>query len=185
MELNAPEFNSGENNTTWRFFEDVDRYVPQPMCDWIATTPWDWFFTVTARHEMTIGGARRVAERIPKRIQKAGCGSISPSATDGRLIWVAEPHEHAAKGYHLHGLYKRPFPRFAGWTRKREFEFLLNVCRNSVGGEPWLNKQDKLGLWHRCRIESYKGRSGAEYVSKYITKSVVDWDVHQIRQVEI
>lgn len=174
----------GSSDAPMDHYEDVTKIVPSPMCDWIAQSKWDWFFTVTANHELTIAGARRVATRIPKRIQKAGCGSPSPSAFDGRLVWVAEPHKHASKGYHLHGLYKRPHPRFAGWTNRREFEFLLSVCRNSVGGDPWLNRSGKLGLWHRCRLEPYKGRSGAEYVSKYITKSIVDWDVHSISQVE-
>lgn len=175
----------GEKDAKWRFFEHVDCLVPDPVCNWIAGQSWDWFFTVTANHNLTLASARRTAMRIPARIQKAGCGKPSPSATDGRLIWVAEPHKHAEDGYHLHGLYKRPHPRFAGWTNKREFQFLLNVCRNSVGGTPWVNRAGVEGLWHRCRLEPYKGKSGAEYVSKYLTKSVVDWDVHQILHLEV
>lgn len=178
-------FSLGRADASRLYFEDVPTMIPEPIQDWIAKCKWDWFFTVTARHELTSASARRVAERIPKRIQRAGCGSPSPSAFDGRLVWVAEPHKHASKGYHLHGLYKRPHPRFAGWTNRREFLFLLNVMRGSVGGEPWRNSAGDLGLWHRCRIEPYKGRSGAEYCAKYITKTIVDWDVHKIRQVEI
>jgi hypothetical protein len=148
--------------------------------EWVSRQQWDWFLTVTSRHNLSIESARRVAGRMAQRIQLAGSGHRSPDEKDGALLWVAEPHKHASEGYHLHCLYKKPQPRFAGWTNKREFQFLLSVCRNAVGGQKWINRKGKLGLWHRIDIQPYKGKSAAEYCAKYITKDIADWDIHQI-----
>jgi hypothetical protein len=148
--------------------------------EWVCRQKWDWFLTVTSKHNLSIESARRVAERMVGRIQLAGSGHRSPDEKDGALLWVAEPHKHSSDGYHLHCLYKKPQPRFAGWSNKREFQFLLNVCRNAVGGQPWHNRKGKLGLWHRIEIQPYKGKSAAEYCSKYITKDLADWDIQQI-----
>lgn len=154
-----------------------------PMVEFLQLGGWDYFVTITARHCLTLASARRVAQKVCDRIDSAGGWQrehCSPDYSAGRLFWVAEPHKHAAQGYHLHCLLKLPFPRFTGWTKKRKFLFILNVARRAVGGAEWHNNKGDIGLWHRTDIQDWKGKKQAEYVTKYLQKSIADWDTFRI-----
>lgn len=165
-------------------FEELQMHRDNsPMVDFLRLNHWDYFVTVTARHQLTLASARRVAQKMCDRIDSAGGwqrAHSSPDYQEGRLFWVAEPHKHAAEGYHLHCLLKLPYPRFTGWTRKRKFLFILNVARRAVGGQEWHNSKGQIGLWHRTDIQDWKGKKQAEYVTKYLQKSIADWDTFRI-----
>ena len=149
------------------------------LSKYLAGIEWDYFVTITAKHELTERSARRVMDRYVERVQSAGDGSMRYKGTDrdGVTFWVAEPHQRT--GYHLHALVKLP-RRFAKVGRKTKWWFMLNSARRAVGGKPWLNKKGELGLWHRVEVQTYKGYTASEYVAKYVTKTLVDWDVFRI-----
>lgn len=178
VSASASQFNFYDEQ--WHRNEDKV-FVPDPYVNWLSSTKWDWFFTITSRYEMTLPSSRRVAHRFADAIQRYGSGSLSTESRDGWLFWCAEPHKHSSDGFHLHGLYKRPFPRFSHWGNKAEFTMLLEEARRAVGGQKWENQKGELGLWHRVRLEPYKGRTGAEYAAKYLNKGCSDWDAFQVK----
>jgi len=150
---------------------------------------WDWFVTITSRHHMTLASSRRVAEIFLKLVKLSSSeyfcqGSENhlvdiSKGNDGLAMWVAEPHKHAESGYHLHLLVRLPF-RFRDLTNKQQFKLLLQKARMSVGGEEWENKRGILGLWHRIKLEPYKGHKASEYCAKYLTKNLCDYDFSPI-----
>ena len=146
---------------------------------------WDWFITITSRHFMTLASARRTASIFTKLIKLSSSMNFVQGSdnhlidvakgNDGLLMWVAEPHKHTASGYHLHCLLRLPF-RFKDLTNKEQFRLLLGKSRLAVGGEHWANQNGIEGLWHRVKLEPYKGHRASEYCAKYLTKSLCDYD---------
>lgn len=162
--------------------QDTSRAVAQwhkrdELSKWLSRFPWDYFVTVTARHELTEASARRVVDAYLNRVARAGdLGARWRNEDyDGRLMWVAEPHKRAGGGYHLHCLVKLP-KRFDALGGKTAWAMTRDGWRAAVGGPKWRNKKGKLGHWHRVQVKTYKGYTAAEYCAKYITKSMVDWD---------
>lgn len=150
---------------------------------------WDWFITITSRHHLTDASARRVAENFHRSIKLGAHCSFSgfsenhiidiTKGNDGLSMWVCEPHKHASSGYHLHLLLRFPY-RYKDLTNKEQFRFLLDKARRAVGGNEWLNANGKMGLWHRCKLEPYKGERASEYCAKYLTKDLCDYDFNRI-----
>lgn len=156
--------------------------IPDPYLEYLSTQKFDWFFTITAKHHLSIESCRRVAERFASSVQRYGSGSLAPEMRDGVIFWVCEPHKHAEAGFHLHGLYRKPFPRFAHWGNKDEFKMLKFEARKACGGDEWVNKSGEMGLWHRVRFEPYRGKTGADYCVKYLNKYLSDYDFLPIKQ---
>lgn len=166
------------------YYDEFKKFSETPHFEkFIGADSWSWFITITSRHQLTLQSTRRVANKFAKRIESAGGWQRehnAPSYERGLVFWVAEPHKHAGEGFHLHCLVKLPKPRFMNWKKKREFLFLLSAARNAVGGDPWTNAKGQIGLWHRCDIQSYKGKKAAAYCAKYVTKRLSDWDFFPI-----
>ena len=149
------------------------------LSKWLNGIEWNYFVTITARHELTERSARRVMTAYVERMQNAGDGSMRYKGedADGLCFWVAEPHQRT--GYHLHCLVKLP-RRFSKLGKKVKWWFMLNSARRAVGGKKWTNKKGELGLWHRVEVQTHKGYTATDYVAKYVTKNLVDWDVFRI-----
>lgn len=155
------------------------KMTSNPMAEFIGVSNWDYFVTITSKHHLTMQSARRTAGVFAKRIESAGGwqrAHSSPDYTPGQLFWVTEPHKHAGSGYHLHCLVQLPYPRFNDWTKRRKFLFLLSAARRAVGGAEWENAKGQIGLWHRMDIQSFRSKRQGEYVAKYVSKDICDWD---------
>lgn len=147
----------------------------EPLSKWLSTREWDYFCTITAKHELTEKSARRVMEAMKARMESAGNGSPKFKQGKGHVFWVAEPHKHSASGYHLHLIMKVP-ERISRIGRRTRWQFILDSARRAVGGEPWLNQKGQSGLWHRVEVQDFKGWTCVDYCTKYVTKNINDWD---------
>lgn len=158
---------------------ELHTYERERFTRFVDSQTWQYFGTITAKHELTEKSARRVADVLKSRIESAGQHHAYASGEGAPFFWVAEPHKHASDGFHLHFLLTLP-SRFASIGRRTKWEFLLDSCRRSVGGEPWISSKGKLGLWHRVQLDDYRGMTAAQYCAKYVTKDLHDWDFFRI-----
>jgi hypothetical protein len=162
-------------------------------CDmekYIRSEKWDWFITITSKHHLTLASARRVGEIFISLIKCSSSeGFLQGSenhktdvtkGNDGLALWVAEPHKHSSAGYHLHILMRLPY-RYKDLTNRQQFRILLEKSRLAVGGNRWENQKGIIGLWHRIRLEPYKGYKAAEYCAKYVTKQFTDYDFTRVK----
>lgn len=159
------------------------------MEKYIRSEAWDWFITITSKHHLTEASARRVAQQYVRLIQLSGSVDFRQGSDNHRIdvakgnnglcMWVAEPHKHSQSGYHLHLLLRLPY-RYKDLSNKKQFRFLLDKARLSVGGSEWLNAKGISGLWHRCQLEPYRGDKASEYCAKYVTKDFADYDFSRI-----
>jgi len=142
------------NRADIRHFQN--REYREAMAKWLESEPWDYFATFTAPYEMNLKTSRKLMERY---LDKLGSDSI--------MFWVAERHKEKP-GYHTHGLIKSKWPKEDLWE-------LWQICSVHKGQKSFRNDGH---IFNRCDISprDYKKKMG-EYVSKYITKSYVDWGV--------
>lgn len=130
---------------------------------------WDYFVTLTAKHELSEAGARRVAVRWYNLMRDLG---LRP-----KLFWVAEPHNGEKRGYHIHGLLQLDIRQsWVNVDKKALWRLLWDSAQVAIGGKEWRNKSGKIGRWHRIRLDFYKGQGAAKYTAKYMEKSQIDWD---------
>lgn len=116
----------------------------------------DYFGTFTQRTHMTEKMARRYAYTLYQRCTVRATGG-------GTFFWAAEQHKQGS--YHIHALFN------SGLTKadiNREWN-RLSMSR----------EQKEEGDHHYVRVLDYdKNLGGGGYVSKYVVKSLVDWDIH-------
>lgn len=157
---------------------ELHEYERGRFARFIGSQDWHYFGTITSKHEMTLASARRVAFHLVRRVESGG--NHSRGTSDGGLFWCAEPHKHASDGYHVHFLLRLP-SRFRNVGRRTRWTFVLESARRAVGGKPWPSvTTGKLGLWHRVDVQDYRGQTAADYVAKYVTKDLSDWDYFRI-----
>lgn len=124
------------------------------FANWLESENFDTFATFTTKHELSLQGARRMAERFHRAFDLL------------KMFWVAEPFDTRC-GYHFHALlnthdrngivnYKRT-ELFNWWTHEKEYgrsDFQkINKAFNQIDWTP-------------------------EYITKYWSKFLSDFDFY-------
>jgi len=132
------------------------------MADWLQSQPWQHFFTMTSKYELTLKSARRLVERFDNRAKK-----MVYRGGDSRTFWVAEKYE-LKDGFHLHGLLNYDtniFPAENGYEVLTETYQIVSGARKSGGH-------------NRVQFSKYnKERSAGMYCAKYLLKGCSDYDI--------
>lgn len=122
------------------------------FADMINQHTWSHWCTFTTQRELTIKGARRLAQNIALDFCEPTI--LHPETF---LLWAAEPFD-CKDGYHIHALINVP----KTWKGLKQIE---------------TSKRQRYGISH---FEAYDKRRGAKhYIAKYITKDLSDWDIHK------
>lgn len=123
--------------------------------EWLNDFDWNYWCTFTTQNTMTLNSARRMAMGLDKWLS---------SSYNWQMFWCAEPFD-VKEGHHLHALIKI--------SDVHGFEKIKGTWQ-VVSGAKW---NDDVKCVNRCLIEQYDKKLGAgHYVSKYITKTLSDYD---------
>lgn len=129
--------------------------------DWLHSMPWTHWATLTTPYELTMKGARRLAHRFHRRLNKDAPAS---------MFWACEPFD-AKDGFHLHALLNVPGV---------PYESIIQTYQDTAGGSGWKRIQlDEFNpSWKKKGKEEREDATGATYyVGKYITKKLSDYDL--------
>jgi len=129
------------------------------LVDFLHEKKFDLFATFTTSRPIALPSARRLAEKFAKRFH---------APKEMEFFWCAEPFD-TREGFHFHGLIKN------GWHYNQEDYF-----RYWTKGEPYTNLEGKdcvRGKYGRSDFFKINRSKNAEfYCTKYITKSLSDYD---------
>lgn len=159
---------------TWGAFNALTEYV--------SGTEWDYFVTITSKHHLTRRSGRRAVERWCEMWRESIHSFDTQADRKFVVFWVLE--EHKRGGYHVHALvrfppvFKERVPQSAIW------DGLRRTAQSAVGGKKWRNAKGTLGFWHRVDVQlvdsSTGKKTGGDYLTKYLTKGLNDWDFYCI-----
>jgi hypothetical protein len=111
---------------------------------------------------LTLNGARRLADRFHKKINKE-----APT----EMFWACEPFD-VKEGQHIHALLKVP--------PGMPYKAIIDTYQKVTGAEGWSRIQldEFRSDWKKEGAEKHEEGKGATfYVSKYITKRLSDYDL--------
>jgi hypothetical protein len=146
--------------------------------EFLLTKDWSHWATFTTPYELTMPGARRLADRVHRSLN-----SIAPTT----IFWASEPFD-VKEGHHIHALLNVP--------KTVPFEVIVSAYKNvssspywsavnSEGFNDWqiVNKQCRIQLdsfnpdWQKEGSDYKEERRGATfYVGKYLCKLLSDYD---------
>ncbi|MFM7851642.1 MAG: hypothetical protein ACKO96_06905, partial [Flammeovirgaceae bacterium] len=130
--------------------------------DWLHSKEWSHWATLTTPYELTMKGARRLADRFHHRLSREGKTS---------MFWSAEPFD-VKEGFHIHALLKAP--------EGIPYEVVVQCYQDVAGSKGWSRIQlDEFDRgWKKEGAQEYEPSKGATYyVGKYITKRLSDYDL--------
>ena len=129
---------------------------------------WDFFCTFTTKQALTLSASRRMMENLAKMIGCGGTYNFMNTTIPGKqfqepinlagtgramLFWASEPFK-LRNSFHMHALMKCDLTQqqvIAHWESKYGFS----------------------------NIKKYNSsKPGAEYVTKYVLKTISDYDLH-------
>jgi hypothetical protein len=146
--------------------------------EFLGAKKWTYFCTFTTGYELTQKSARRLMERYFQRIcdyirvGEKPCSEIS-------MFWATEPFE-LKDGCHIHALLYLP----KEYTSELHFQNLIHIYQIASGNK--ISVMDKktgacrFESWNRVDFSKYKGKTGASYCSKYVTKRMGDYDYYSV-----
>ena len=125
--------------------------------DFFNSKEWQTFGTFTTRYPLSMKSARRAMERLHE--------NLTTNYGKTELLWVAEPFD-TKYGYHTHALVK-----LNNCPDKNINPLLRNSWQIVSGG-----KGGKAN--HFTVLKEYDRELGGNYyISKYMLKTNVDWDI--------
>lgn len=118
----------------------------------VSDNDWNWWCTFTLPRELTLPGARRLADTVARDF----CApNVGPGCQETAILWAAEPFD-CKEGFHIHAVLKNTLT-FKG-------------MRDALNKVP--------GRYGRCKFEPYNPKLGAgHYLGKYVGKILSDWDI--------
>jgi len=159
----VPEFKQSQSDHDKHTLECINSEHPEKIAliEYLHGMNFDTFGTFTTAKPMGIYAARRKMQHVANYI---GAGI----STD--FFWCAEKFD-VREGFHTHGLINWNLP-----DTKSSNQMLFDHWQGKYG--TW-NKDRTQWIKARISLDPIRGNYNAEYyVTKYITKSITDYDYH-------
>lgn len=131
--------------------------------NWLESMQWDFYCTFTTNYELTLKSARRIMERLHKKLED--------NYSNTTLFWVAEPFD-CKEGFHTHGLLHFDDRSYKNTSvtggRSLDFELLR---------KSWIKVNPSTSNCY-AKLERFQPSKGASsYVGKYMNKAKSDYDI--------
>jgi len=148
------------------------------LCEYVEAEDWTYFVTITSKWKFTPRSARKCVEHWLDLWKESQ--ALYERSGGGKFVafWVLE--EHKSGGFHIHVLVKFPKSYMLAVPQKATFDGLRTSAQTAVGGKQWRNAKGTLGHWHRVDVKLLDQKMRTQYVTKYLTKGLADWDFYCI-----